>query len=211
MKLILVRHGNTFETGEEAKQVGSRTDLPLTATGKKQARQMGDYLLSHNLLPTAIFTGPLVRQTESAQIIAQQLSIPTVLQEPALTEIDYGLWEGLSSAAISSRWPTEHANWTHAGIWPSHIFEGSEEKHLANIKRWLTQLRCTYEPQDILLAISSNGIMRYFCNQRMDFASCNKTEQLKVKTGHFCILELTQEYLHTHLWNQNPASTPSQV
>ena len=33
MRLILARHGNTFEAGETPVWVGAREDLPLTARG----------------------------------------------------------------------------------------------------------------------------------------------------------------------------------
>ena len=32
-RLVIVRHGNTFEAGEPPRRIGARTDLPLTATG----------------------------------------------------------------------------------------------------------------------------------------------------------------------------------
>ena len=38
-KLIVVRHGNTFNKGDTILRVGSKTDLPLTATGVQQGRK----------------------------------------------------------------------------------------------------------------------------------------------------------------------------
>ena len=37
IRLILVRHGNTFEAGQKCVKVGSKTDMPLTAQGLRQA------------------------------------------------------------------------------------------------------------------------------------------------------------------------------
>ena len=39
-QLLIVRHGNTFETGETPRRVGLRTDLPLSSSGRKQANAL---------------------------------------------------------------------------------------------------------------------------------------------------------------------------
>ncbi|HAO37083.1 MAG TPA: histidine phosphatase family protein, partial [Hyphomonas sp.] len=36
-RLIIVRHGNTFDKGDTVTRVGGRTDLPLSASGLAQA------------------------------------------------------------------------------------------------------------------------------------------------------------------------------
>ena len=41
MLLLLARHGNTFDKGDKVVWVGARTDLPLTAKGREQARALG--------------------------------------------------------------------------------------------------------------------------------------------------------------------------
>ena len=43
-RLIVVRHGNTFNSGDVILRVGSATDIPLTETGMKQAYAAGELL-----------------------------------------------------------------------------------------------------------------------------------------------------------------------
>ena len=117
IRLILARHGNTFEMGQTPIQVGARTDLPLTQQGRDQAEQIANFLHRQGIKPAAIFAGALKRQTESAQIIGKQLGIQIELNQEALTEIDYGPWEGLTSEEIVKQWPHEYARWTEEGRW----------------------------------------------------------------------------------------------
>lgn len=197
MRLILVRHGNTFEAGQTPTQVGARTDLSLTAQGRKQAEEVARYLASQSIHPAAIFAGTLKRQTETAEIIARHLNIHPKLHEPALTEIDYGAWEGLTSEEIIRRWPNEYADWTEAGKWADAIFGGSLQNHLSCIEQWLTTLRKTYAPNDTIVAVSSNGLIRFL-------PTTKRIENLKVKTGHFCEFELNPNSLNVKSWNVKP-------
>lgn len=196
IRLILVRHGNTFEARETPVQVGVHTDLSLTAQGRKQAEEMGDYLISQSIRPAAIYAGILKRQVESAEIIASRFNMRS-LYEPALTEIDYGAWEGLTSEEIASRWPEEYKGWTEAGKWAEKIFGGSLQNHTAHIENWLATLRKTYAPGDVIVAVSSNGLIRFF-------ASSKQRENPKVQTGHFCKLDLYPNELKVKSWNVKP-------
>ena len=63
IRLILMRHGNTFEAGQTPVQVGTRTDLPLTAQGLAQAKEMLNYLTAEGISPEAIFAGKLKRHS----------------------------------------------------------------------------------------------------------------------------------------------------
>lgn len=181
-----MRHGNTFEAGQTPVQVGAKSDLPLTAAGRGQAASMADYLLSSGMTPQAIYAGSLKRQTESAQIISHSFGLNFV-HEPALTEIDYGAWEGLTAEEIKVRWPKEHAEWEE-GKWQDSIFGGTEQEFMSAIKDWLQRLRITHRDNDVVLGITSNGLLRRFQNE-------------KVKTGHFCELDLLADRVVIQKWN----------
>lgn len=210
IKLILVRHGNTFEKGETPTQVGSSTDLPLTTQGRKQAEDFAYYLAANHDVPAAIFAGTLKRQTETAQIVGKQLGVESLIHlgESALTEVDYGLWEGLTSDEITSRWPIEYANWTEKALWGAGIFGGDLNTHLKGIEGWVQQLRHSYQAGDIVVGVTSNGVIRFFYAflaadwQRL--SQERKMEDLKVKTGHFCELLLFPHKIEVKSWNQDP-------
>ncbi len=188
-RLILMRHGNTFEDWQKPVQAGARTDLPLTDFGKSQAAAMAAYLKNGPL--DAIFAGSLKRQTESAAIIAKEFGLP-VQSAPALTEIDYGLWEGLEAEEIAQKWPKEYALWSERGRWQDGIFKGTAQDCWLQIHLWFKDLRENF-PKKTVLGVTSNGIFRFF-----------RTE--KIKTGHFCELDLdTPGYILLGAWNKAPS------
>lgn len=172
MRLILVRHGNTFEDGQTAIQVGARTDLPLTAFGHAQAKS-----LAFNA--GVVYSGPLKRHQETAKALGSNVII-----EPALNEIDYGPWEGLSADQIKARWPNEYEAWNNEGKWPVGIFAGSPEDHLQMLKNWVKNLSGT------VVGVTSGGIIRLLA-----------PNQPKVKTGHYCEFGPSLNVLR---WNVKP-------
>lgn len=187
IRLILMRHGNTFEAGEVPIQVGARTDLPLTAFGRKQAEAMARYLAAEGISPRAVYAGGLKRQKDSAAILSEKLGARLML-EPALTEIDYGDWEGLTGEEIGKKWPKEHLAWIE-GKWPEGIFVGSEAEYRKGIEKWLESLKKGSD--GCVVAVTSNGVLRLFQNE-------------KVKTGHFCELHLLDHGYKIIKWNRLP-------
>lgn len=178
-----------------------RTDLHLTLAGKQQALELANHFHFHQISPQAIYAGTLKRQIETAEILSQNFHLSQIyLGETALTEIDYGLWEGLPHEIIQMRWKREYEAWALEGKWPTNVFGGSLEEHLKNIQEWLQTLRTRYRAGDTVMAIGSQGILRLFHPKR------HQLEDLKVKTGHFCELELHPDSLFVKSWNQKPSS-----
>ena len=208
--LILVRHGNTFESGQMPVQVGSRSDLPLTAKGKEQAHEFATGLNNKKIIPNAIYAGTLQRQIISAQLIAKDLHLEKLihLNEPALTEIDYCAWEGLTAEEIATKWPNEYSDWNCQAKWPGQLFGRSLDWHLRQIDAWLKKLRSTYSPGDTVVAITSNGIIRLFYTYEetewQKLQQNREIDNLKVKTGYFCELLLFQDSLSVKSWNRHP-------
>jgi broad specificity phosphatase PhoE len=198
--LILVRHGNTFEAGQIPTQVGARTDLPLTQEGRNQALSFARYLASQQIQPAFIYAGGLKRQGETAQIIANHLSLDKMeLQEAALTEIDYGAWEGLTAGEIEKQWPDEYRGWTLQSTWPE-IFGTTREAHKRAIENWFDQLTLIHRAGATVVGVTSNGILRLiYALQQAD-----SIQEVKVKTGHFCELWLQNGGIQIQQWNQDP-------
>lgn len=188
MRLILMRHGNTFEKGDTPIQVGARTDLPLTSFGKEQAKRVLEYILKNRIDLRAIYTGTLRRQKESAEIIGKHFKLSCQTTE-TLNEIDYGKWEGLPSETIKTKWPEEYSAWTHDAIWPKNIFNSSYAAFQKTLNNWLASLLKIHEKDATILGVTSNGLLRMFRNE-------------KVKTGNFCELDLYPGGFEIQSWNQ---------
>ncbi len=175
--------------------VGARTDLPLTQEGREQARRFAHAV---GCKPKAIYAGALLRQTQTADIVRDHFSSGPPIQTAALTEIDYGAWEGLTQEKIRERWPEELDAWTMEAEWPKGVFGRSREEHLSDIQNWIEQLRRSYAPGDRVVAVTSNGILRFVYSLQEPGAPP------KVGTGRFCELFLFNDSIRIEQWNIKP-------
>ena len=84
-----------------------RTDLPLTAHGRRQAGQLGRAIANETF--AAVFTSPLVRARETIDLAGLG---PVAIDLPDLIEWDYGIYEGRRTADIREE-ITGWSVWTH--------------------------------------------------------------------------------------------------
>ncbi len=109
MRLILTRHGETDWNLERKTQ--GRTDTSLTEAGRAQARGLAKRLI--NMSFDCVYTSPLERAAETARILAASRSVP-VISDQALTELNFGEWEGLTFAEIGEAFPEQLEIWSQA-------------------------------------------------------------------------------------------------
>lgn len=204
MKLIIARHGSTFEAGESPVMVGAKEDLALTAAGQEQAQSVGE-ALKHVPIRRA-FTSQLKRTKVFAQIALGWRNIPTKVDE-RLSDIDYGPWGGLSEEQVATLGgQAELDAWNKQSVWPqspgwSPSLQGLER----NVKDFATELAKEY-PNDTILAVSSNGVMRFFLKLIDDaFEQAVTDGSFNVETGNLCALEYQNGQWHVLFWNKTPA------
>ncbi len=180
--LILCRHGNTFNPGEKVYIVGSKQDLPLTSVGKAQALAVGQALKRQSLIPSRILAAPLKRTREFAELVGDSFGLASgVVSDTRLTELDYGVWGGLSDAEIVERWGSDSLHrWQSDGIRPSGVAFYPGQHELEVEVRAILSESAAFD--GITLAITSNGRLR-------EFARLIGGAQRKVKTGGVCVLE----------------------
>ncbi len=110
LRLVLVRHGET--EGESSIRYHGRTDVPLSAMGRRQMEQVRAALNARRF--AAVYASTLLRSTEAARIISDGRSSITAIG--GFDEIDFGAWEGLTAEEIRLRHATLYAQWqTHSG------------------------------------------------------------------------------------------------
>jgi len=114
--LILARHSIT-EASAAARNLGQRSDLPLTPAGLELAARLGTALAAElQELPhdeVRIVTSPARRCRETAEAVAGPLGIDVAAigVEPGLLEVDYGDWDGLTADECAARDPELRARW----------------------------------------------------------------------------------------------------
>jgi broad specificity phosphatase PhoE len=97
MKLILVRHGET-EWNKQRRIQGCRSDTRLSPKGLAEADSLAAALRKERI--DAIYSGPMKRAAETAQIIGEACKLPVhMLNE--LREIDAGQLDGLFERELS--------------------------------------------------------------------------------------------------------------
>lgn len=99
--IYLARHGET--DWNLAGRWQGHSDVALNATGRAQARELAAALREHRL--ERVYSSDLSRARETAQIVADFLGIGQVDTDPRLRERAFGLFEGLTYAECSERYP----------------------------------------------------------------------------------------------------------
>jgi broad specificity phosphatase PhoE len=109
-RLWLVRHGET-EWSKSGQHTG-RTDIPLTATGIRQAEALGRRLAGHRF--GLVLTSPLARARETCRLSG--FGDVAVVSDD-LREWDYGIYEGRTTADVR----VEQPGWS---IWTTPVPQG---------------------------------------------------------------------------------------
>ena len=120
-RIYFIRHGVT-EWNKLYKYQG-RTDIPLSQEGEEQAYRAALRLSRLRTVPNNILVSPLSRAYRTAEIIADVLQIHKIEICKELTEIDFGVWEGLTvpdiiaktDVAVFDRWRRSQLSVTAPG------------------------------------------------------------------------------------------------
>ncbi|MGH2454815.1 MAG: histidine phosphatase family protein, partial [Candidatus Limnocylindria bacterium] len=108
--LFLVRHATT-RASEAGRNLGQRSDPPLTPEGHRLAARTGAAIAAElAALPhgaARIVTSPARRCRETAAALATALAVRAagIQVEAGLWEIDYGAWEGMTQDQVRARDP----------------------------------------------------------------------------------------------------------
>lgn len=102
-----MRHGQTDWNYRH--KIQGVTDIPLNDTGRLQAKAAAEHLKKFYSVQS-VYSSPLSRAYETAQICASSFSLPTQ-QTDELLELKLGDWEGLTFQEIGKLYPEELQRW----------------------------------------------------------------------------------------------------
>jgi probable phosphoglycerate mutase len=203
MRIILVRHGNTFAPGEPPRRVGAITDLPLVE--EKLGTNIGKYLAEKNIAVDFAFVSPLQRTIKTLQLIENSYGEKIDSKIDArLMELDYGVDEGkLESDVIDRIGNDAITRWNSELIVPNGWNINTKEI----IDRWntlLKEIENDHTDRTVML-ISSNGFLRFiFFSIVLDERSTPPVD-LKLKTGSLSILSKNEAgRWYIDFWNLRP-------
>ena len=150
--IFLARHGES--DWNVAKRFQGHSDRPLTERGRQQAHALADLVASEEI--DAVYTSPLSRARETAEIVAARAGLEPVAL-PELREVDTGSWSGLSRADVEARFPEGFTRWRSGG---SGWEDGESYEEMA--ERVIGALRTIAgdHPDGRVLVISHGGPIR---------------------------------------------------
>lgn len=125
-RLIFVRHG---ESAANTLGVFSNRSLahPLTGRGRDQAAQLAHRLCQESV--DRIYTSPLPRASETAEILHEQLGAPVQLA-PALREYDVGRYDGSSDAEHWREYDDVLTAWMLRDDWDRRVGGGESYREM---------------------------------------------------------------------------------
>mgnify|MGYP003110101356 CR=1 FL=1 len=193
--LYIVRHGNTFDKGDEILRVGGRTDLPLSQSGNDQAAALAKAF--RNVSLEACFSSPLKRTMQTANAICQNQNIE-IQNAEFLREIDYGPDEGKPETEVIARLGGEALqDWEDNTVVPTgwNVDPQYYRSHWA-------KFIATLEAQTTLV-VTSNGVARFLLD-----ALSLQVEDRKMKTGSVSKLTRVDGKWELQFWGLRPPFEP---
>lgn len=158
--VILVRHGRTTANAS-GMLAGRLKGVRLDEAGRAQAAAAGERLAAVPL--TALVTSPLERCRQTArEILSRQCGTPAQLTDRALTECDYGEWQGQSLKTL-----VKDPLWRVVQAQPSAVeFPGGESmaamqaRAVAAVRRHDAAVTAEHGPDAVWAAVSHGDIIK---------------------------------------------------
>lgn len=100
LKIYLTRHGQNLDNVDGI--LNGHRDAPLTEKGVAQAQELGEKIKKAPITFHAIYSSPLIRAFDTANIISQTINGPTPQKEDLLIERDFGVMTGKKVSDIES-------------------------------------------------------------------------------------------------------------
>ena len=191
-RIVICRHGNTFDKGEIVTRVGARTDLALSSSGRKQAELLATELSYYNF--SHAFCSPLIRTQQTAlAIINAETPLETL---DFLTEIDYGIDENKPEAEVVARLGQDMIDlWDLEAIVP----DGWHVNPEALIHAWETFFDAHQDKDEDILVVTSNGIARFILDV---ISNPNADIPRKLRTAAYGLIDLSAGQVKLNFWDK---------
>lgn len=150
--LTLVRHGQTDWNLE--RRIQGTTDIPLNDTGRADARGAAAALAgtSHD----AIYSSPLVRAHETAQIIAGELGLSAPRTVHGVREREFGVGEGM----LVDDYIAQYGDW-HGDVPGAETMEQVRDRALDELDVIVRDARRRSSPRaESIVVVSHGGVIR---------------------------------------------------
>ncbi|MBR1778729.1 MAG: histidine phosphatase family protein [Alphaproteobacteria bacterium] len=159
-EFYVFRHGQT-DMNVAGRWQGQGIDLPLNEIGCQQAQELAEQLKQTGI--EVIFSSPLKRAVQTAQIVAETLDIP-VKVEQGLIEGCFGAAEGKTKQEINALYPQTAVGWHNLEEeFMDVCFDGGETKRQIQNRILKTLKKIAAENDQRIIGISAHSaVIRCF-------------------------------------------------
>lgn len=187
MRWIWLRHGQT-EANEQGRYLG-HTESPFTDRGKAHIEQAVEAL--NGLQASRLYTSDLGRCQAMASAIGDKLQL-TPIVEPALRELHFGQWEGLTYDEIVERDRSLVFRWYDA---PLHERPPGGETLVELGQRfdpWLEKALLAAAPEDTIVVVTHGGPLRWLLSRYVHADVSGFWQREGVKHGGMLALDYAE-------------------
>ncbi|MEM1397780.1 MAG: histidine phosphatase family protein [Pseudomonadota bacterium] len=198
-RIIILRHGNTFDKNDVVRRVGKQTDIPLSSSGRQQVEKLAAFFVTSGFRFSRVVSSPLKRTQETARtVLSAYPHAPDVEIDQGLVEIDYGPDDGKPESHVIARiGPEAMEQWERNALAPDgwHVDPTQIKSFWAQLFQSLKQ-----EKSDVLI-VTSNGVARF----AIDAIGASWPDKFpKLKTAHFGIVSIDASGDYSVLgWNKS--------
>lgn len=153
-RIYFVRHGET--SWNAIMKIQGHSDVLLSDRGREQAVMLSQRLASEKI--NCFYSSDLARAYETARIIAQPHGMD-VITTPALRELNFGVWEGMTAKEIEEAYPGQIKSWWTNPL-NTRILQG--EKLSEMVERCVNEVKNIIKKHDneTVLVVAHGGAIR---------------------------------------------------
>lgn len=160
MKLLLIRHAES--TGNLEQRMPGWNEDALSETGMLQARTLARYLLKENGQPSHLYSSPLQRAVQTAQILLDYSQSGFKIQTDVnLKELHNGVFQGLTWQEAQASYPELCQALETSPDWIS--IPGAESLQTAcdRAQFFIQTLLTQHQNSDQIWVVTHGGILQY--------------------------------------------------
>jgi probable phosphoglycerate mutase len=204
-KIVIARHGNTFNKGDVVLRVGSRTDLPLSTSGIQQAKNLGVFLQAEQLIPDLVFCSNLQRTIQTADKIIKTMGLNVKIQQDDIfNEIDYGTDDGKPEEQVMKRLGEQALrDWEEKFIVP----DGWQVSCVKMQQNWLSfaeKILTCYQGNTVLV-VTSGGVAKFasFLSESLEYFKQKYTFKLSTGSASLLVNNDKDDFWQVKFWNKH--------
>ncbi len=157
LRIMFVRHGETNANADGRLQ--GHMDYPLSEKGKKQARKLRDSLREDELRINHIYSSPLRRTKDTAQIVGQSWSAP-IEYVNSLKEYDIGIFSGLTWEEIDAKHAKLAREFLKDRDWDKIEKAESFKERSVRAHSFLSTVIKRHSDDDVVIVFTHGGILQ---------------------------------------------------